>query len=251
MMQWKRLFFFLLINIFVSAVTTLLVLTLWDRAHQVDKPQIAAGPTDLVIPTEFQGQDALADSIQGQPTSTPGIPLQAYQVAAGETLGQIAFAFDITVEELLEINGYTDPDSIGAGATIFVPIPGQVEPDQLAAAGESDLPGEPLSPGSSPQAEIVAVIGAGDLRSERVQIRGLGEGMISLTGWRLRDQGDHVYSFPQITLFANGAVDVYSTAGVDTVVALYWNAGEALWQSGETAVLIDNDGFVQAVYTLP
>ena len=97
----------------------------------------------------------------------------------------------------------------------------------------------------------MAVIGAGDLASERVQIRGLGEGTLSLTGWRLQDEDDHIYTFPQLTLFGNGAVNIYSTAGVDTVVALYWNSGEAVWKSGETAALFDENGLIQATYTVP
>jgi hypothetical protein len=75
--------------------------------------------------------------------------------------------------------------------------------------------------------------------------------MISLTGWRLLDEDGYEYIFPQITLFANGGVDVYSTSGVDTVVALYWNTGSAVWSSGEAVILLDDTGDIQATYTVP
>jgi hypothetical protein len=101
------------------------------------------------------------------------------------------------------------------------------------------------------QVDIVAVIGAGDLSSERVQLKGLGDVSLSLTGWRLQDEDGNVYTFPQITLFGNGAIDVYSSTGVDTVVALYWNSGEPIWETGETVTLLDGAGTVQAIYLVP
>jgi hypothetical protein len=149
------------------------------------------------------------------------------------------------VEEILNLNGLTDPHSIGAGEAIFVPVAGADAEDGDTI--DQDTP----SPVNSGQVEIVAVFGAGDLPSERVQIRGLGEGTLSLTSWLLQDEDGNEYTFPKITLFGSGAVDVYSAAGVDTVVALYWNSGQAIWESGETATLIDRSGNIQATYTVP
>jgi LysM repeat protein len=243
-MQWKRLVFFLLINIILSALTTLIVLTIWDRSHRTEIPGSADSTLAFVIPTVTQDI----------PTAEPTIALQAYQVSSGETLGEIALAFDITVEELLALNGLDDPDSIGAGATIFVPVEKQADSEgsQIGPLPqEQSNPDGATPPTSTQQVEIVAVIGAGDLASERVQIRGLGEGTLSLTGWRLQDKDDHIYTFPQLTLFGNGAVNIYSTAGVDTVVALYWNSSEAVWESGETVALFNDNGLIQATYTVP
>jgi LysM repeat protein len=243
-MQWKRLVFFLLINIILSVLTTLIVLTIWDRSHRTEIPGSVDSSLAFVIPT----------ATQEIPTAEPTIALQAYQISSGETLGEIALAFDITVDELLTLNGLDDPDSIGAGATIFVPVEKQVGSEESQIGSLPQDQGNPdggAPPTSARQVEIVAVIGAGDLASERVQIRGLGEGSLSLTGWRLQDEDDHIYAFPQLTLFGNGAVNVYSTAGVDTVVALYWNSGEAVWESGETVTLFNENGLIQATYTVP
>jgi hypothetical protein len=108
-----------------------------------------------------------------------------------------------------------------------------------------------VNPEGGEQVDIAAVIGAGDLGSERVQLRGLGDGTLSLTDWQLRDEDGNVYTFPQITLFGSGAVEIYSTTGVDTVVALYWNSGEAIWESGEAVTLLDDSGVLQATYNVP
>jgi LysM repeat protein len=235
-MQWKRLVYFLLLNILVSAVTTLVVLTIWDRAHQAETSEPVSEVSAFVIPTETQVAQ----------TAVPEVSLQPYQVGQGETLGEIALAFNVNLDELLVLNGLTDPNSIGAGATIFVPL--EIEPEEPEERIDGGDPPPAMSTG---QVEIVAVFGAGDLASERVQLRGLGEGTLYLTGWSLQDGDGNEYTFPKITLFGKGAVDVYSTAGVDSVVALYWNSGEAIWESAETLTLLDQAGVIQASYTVP
>jgi len=235
-MQWKRLVYFLLINVLVSAATTLIVLTIWDRSHRTETLEIVSEAPAFVVPTETP---------KPQPAE-PAVSLQPYQVGQGETLGEIALAFDVSMDELLALNGLTDPNSIGAGATIFVPI--EVDPEDST---QPDEDGDPPAATSTGQVEIVAVFGAGDLASERVQLRGLGEDTLYLTGWTLKDEDGNEYTFPKITLFGKGAVDVYSMAGVDNVVALYWNSGMAIWDSGETVALMDPVGVVQASYTVP
>lgn len=248
-MQLKRLIYFLLLNILVSAATTLAVLNIWDRTHETDTIVTGNLSPQVVIPTATQGIEDQMEVVE-----TPEIQLQAYQVSAGETLGEIAFEYGMTLEELLVLNGLSDPDSIGAGTTIFVPSNNQSvsgNETQLAAAeGEGGLEGVDTQMGGD-QVEIVAVIGVGDLGSERVQLRGISDVALPLTGWRLQDEDGNSYTFPQITLFGSGAVDVYSTRGVDTVVALYWNSSVSIWETGETVTLMDNDGSVQATYVVP
>jgi hypothetical protein len=97
----------------------------------------------------------------------------------------------------------------------------------------------------------VGVFGAGDLVTERVQIRGLGESTLSLTGWRLLDENGNEFIFPQLTLFGDGAIDIYTGAGRDTVVSLFWQLGEPVWNQGETVTLADQDGSIQATFSLP
>jgi len=249
-MQLKRVVYFLLINLIVSASTTLVVLSLWDRAHNAKTPDQAV--PQLAIPTLSQGIATQVVVPRVEATANT-ISLQTYQVSPGETLGEIALAFEITVEELLEINGLSDPNSIGTGATIFVPVRSDSLMSGEPAGSPSEMNSEePVSPGDGGQVRIVAVIGAGDLASERVQIQGMGEDVtLSLTEWRLQDEDGNRYTFPQITLFGNGAVDIYSTAGIDTVVALYWNVGMSVWEPGETVTLFDKTGNIQSTYTIP
>ena len=99
--------------------------------------------------------------------------------------------------------------------------------------------------------EIVSVIGAETLEAEMVLIRYTGEGELDLTGWELKDENKKVFSFPQLTLYPAGAVQVHTMVGQDTVVDLYWGLRNAVWGSGEKATLVDSQGTERATYIVP
>lgn len=98
---------------------------------------------------------------------------------------------------------------------------------------------------------INAIIGAGDLANERVVIQHLGDGDVSLAGWRLRDSNGNEYRFPALILHPGAQVNIYTTSGDDGASALYWNRSVAVWSSGEQATLLDASGEVQATYLVP
>ena len=99
--------------------------------------------------------------------------------------------------------------------------------------------------------KISSVVGAGTLTSEIVVVKFEGEGQLNLSGWQLKDENGNTFSFPQITLYPNGAVQVHTATGTDTVIDLYWGIGEAVWNSGENARLFDSQGDLRAVYRVP
>ena len=143
----------------------------------------------------------------------------------------------------------------GLGQAVVPPVnqsgdpPGEVLVTQPVAAGMvDDMPDEEIIP---EWLEIESVLGSGELETERVLIQHVGEKEVSLVGWQLQDEDGNAYSFPALTMFQGGAVTVYSRAGTSTVVELYWGMEEPVWGNGEKAFLIDPDGQVQAVYTVP
>jgi hypothetical protein len=99
--------------------------------------------------------------------------------------------------------------------------------------------------------EIQGVIGVGDLDTERVILKHIGDVEVSLLGWQLQDQDGHVFTFPALTIFSGGAVTIFSRVGTSTVVELYWGLDEPIWTPGEKAFLLDPQGDIQAVYTIP
>lgn len=127
------------------------------------------------------------------------------------------------------------------GSPVAASLPSQNSGDAPAA----DTPQGPLP------VEIVSVVGAGTLNAEVVMIRYAGDGELNLAGWQLRDDDRNTYKFPGLILYKGGAVQVHTASGIDTVVDLYWGKYEPVWESGETASLIDPQGVVRAVYTVP
>jgi hypothetical protein len=99
--------------------------------------------------------------------------------------------------------------------------------------------------------KISSVVGAGALNSEIVVIKFEGEGQLDLTSWQLKDENGNTFTFPKLTLYQNGAVQIHTIAGTDTVIDLYWGIGEAVWSSGENTRLFDAQGNLRAVYRVP
>ena len=87
-MNFKRLFFYLLLNVIVSATAVLIVLNLWER---VNRPEIATPEPAGLLPTVI----ASAIPPTNTPIPEPTMALRPYQVEEGETLGEIALQFGI------------------------------------------------------------------------------------------------------------------------------------------------------------
>ncbi len=99
--------------------------------------------------------------------------------------------------------------------------------------------------------EIVSVIGAGTLNAEWVVVSYKGEDQINLANWELRDSDRHVFVFPQLILHMDGAVQIHTTSGTNTVIDLYWGESDPVWESGEKAQLFDPSGNLRAEYKVP
>ena len=108
-----------------------------------------------------------------------------------------------------------------------------------------------LDPQTVIPVEIVSVIGAGTLNAEWVVVSYKGGDQINLANWELRDDDGNVFVFPQLVLHTNGAVQVHTTSGTNTVIDLYWSSSNPIWESGEEAQLFDPDGTVRAIYEVP
>ena len=98
---------------------------------------------------------------------------------------------------------------------------------------------------------ISSVVGAGTLDSEIVVVKFEGEGQLDLASWQLKDEDGNAFTFPRLTLYPDGAVQVHTVSGTDTVIDLYWGTSAAVWSSGENARLFDAQGTLRAVYRVP
>ncbi|MDH5605686.1 MAG: lamin tail domain-containing protein [Anaerolineae bacterium] len=137
---------------------------------------------------------------------------------------------------------------------IIVPDAGPA-PTQAHIAEDPEDNGSDSGNSSSAQykglLEIDTIIGSGDIDNERVLVKYTGSEELSLAGWQLQDENGNTFTFPGLTMFSGGAVTVYTSFGVNTVVELYWGLDTSVWQSGETATLLDPAGKPQATFRIP
>ena len=113
------------------------------------------------------------------------------------------------------------------------------------------VPQATLDPQVKLPVEIVSVIGAGTLSAEWVVVTYKGDDQINLANWELRDEDKNVFIFPHLVLHQNGAVQVHTASGTNTVIDLYWGKNDPVWQSGEEAQLFDSSGNQRAKYKVP
>jgi hypothetical protein len=109
----------------------------------------------------------------------------------------------------------------------------------------------PTLASGSVNADIVSVTGAGALASESVIIQNNGDAALLLNGWTLKDSQGSTYTFPQLTLYPGGTVQVHSGPGTDSAADLYWGSSAPVWQSGELAALYDTKNIARAFYRVP
>jgi hypothetical protein len=98
---------------------------------------------------------------------------------------------------------------------------------------------------------VVGVIGAGTLSDERIVIRNDGKGSVVLTGWYLKDTKGTIYTFPQLTIFPGGKIQVHTKSGSNNAADLYWNRTASIWSSGELVALYDTQSIARAFYRVP
>ena len=82
------------------------------------------------------------------------------------------------------------------------------------------------------------------LNAEYVKIKNTGSEAKSLTGWTLRDESNHVYTFGSYKLGARNTVTVRSGKGTNTGSTRYWNKSWYVWNNsgGDSARLRNSSG---------
>lgn len=242
--NWRPYLYYLVLNVLVSAVTVLLVLTWWDRRDA--QPKETPTPTADVVARVASAVPTVT------PTTAPSPTPVTYTVRSGDTLFGIALELDIPLESLMDANGLSEADTISVGQVLIVPTQGE------GGAGDSSAvePTEPPeTPTPSSQAEPIRVQihgpeNSGDLETEYVRLLNTG-GEVSMTGWTLDDGEGLVYSFPDFTFFSSGAVLIHTRPGKNTSIDLYWGVEDAVWLPGKVITLRDAQGEVQDTFNIP
>ena len=276
MLRFKGFIYLLIFNIFVSATVTLAVLYFWEQARlgtggKSPTPVVIYIPITGTPPTLPAEVAALLSEVEATPIPASDTPTpfmlrtEVYFVQAGDSLGQIAQRFNVSVADILSVNSLDDPDRLLVGQKILIPVgplPTQTPFIPTATHTLSPTPTPRLSPTptrtptrtpdqSDPQVRIESVLGPGDYAAERVKIIHSGGRDVLLQGWRLLDSDGNQYIFPQLTLRAGSLVYVHTGSGADSVTDLYWGLPAAVWRSGEVVVLQDGSGAEIDRFTIP
>ncbi len=210
----------LVLNAAVAALATWATLTWWNRTHPCP-----------AVPTPAGQAGAPARASTAAPAATPAFP---YVVQPGDTWDALARRFGLPATALQTYNG--------------LPADAPLRPGQVL-----QVPGTPApTPTADPaRLEIVAIVGAGALPDEHVRLRYTGTRPLALAGWTLEDTDGHRFAFPDMVLYPDSVLQVWTKTGTATVDALYWGLSQPVWTSGEEAVLRTPDGAVAARYRVP
>ncbi len=205
----------LLFNILLSASVTWAVLAWWSATHPC--PRLT--PMPISVP-----------SVEVTAVTTPSF---GYVVQPGDTWEAVAARFGLTASELRFFNGRPVDAPLTPGETLR--IPGTPRPSPTVVAGVT----------------IVAIPGAGSLADEHVRLRHQGTEAVNLAGWRLEDADGWQFVFPDLVLYPDGVLRIWTRAGTATAEDLFWGLEQPVWSPGEEARLIAPDGTVVARYRVP
>ena len=157
-MSLRRMLPFIFINIVVSAVVVLVILSWWD-SRQADSVLAATPFVDEEFspiagaPTSASSNAAETEEESPRPSGDEGDDEEGptiHIVQAGDTLGLISERYDVPLVDIAEANGIVNINSISVGQELVIPIDGLPTPTVAPAASEAtpDEPPTPLSCGA-------------------------------------------------------------------------------------------------------
>ncbi|MCL5995083.1 MAG: lamin tail domain-containing protein [Chloroflexi bacterium] len=187
----------ILVNVVVSAITTLMIVRV--LTNQPIQTAAGAAPETNV------------------PVASPTLP--ATPVEAPATSAEISVDVSPTTTP--------DEDSVAAIPT-STPTPENdsestsTAPDTVASVDANVRISAVLYPGQR-QREVVVIVNEG---SE-----------VEMKDWTLSSSRGITYTFGNVTLFRDSFINLHTTTGADVPTDLFWNRTEPAWQSGDVLTL--------------
>lgn len=250
-MNRRQLALVIILNALISL--TIAVAVVWVVEQRRPDPEaLAALATPITAPV-------MAATFTPTPVATTPVPAEAaaspvatpapgeeeiYVVQAGDSLLAIAGRYGVNMQAIMDANNLTNPDFVFSGQRLIIP-----RADAAPPTAPSPTPAAPAIAGQG--LRIASFIGNGALPNEAVQLANDSDLVINLQGWRLEKAGGPAYTFGGLSLFPGSGLVLYTGAGVDTSVALYWNQTSPLWERGSVARLINPQGQEVSQLTAP
>jgi len=255
-MSFRQMLPFLFLNVIVSALVVISILFWWDNRGVRGVENAKAKAT--LVPGELPTPNIAAPPTGAVPVATEAVVEEnvVHVVQAGETLNAISQRYDVSVDDIMLVNGLDNPNLISVGQSLNIPVGGIPEPTALPTetpvALPSPIPTEPAATGDSGQITVAAILDPGIMETEAVELVNNGGQAISLAGWQIRDEDNNIYTFGNVTIFGEGAgIRLFTRSGNDTFSELHWGLGSPAWRSGETLSFQDAGGQVVATFVVP
>lgn len=248
-MNRRQLALVIILNALISL--TIAVAVVWVVEQRRPDPEtlaaLATPITAPVIAPTFTPTPAAAPApaeADASPVATtaPGAE-EVYVVQAGDSLLAIAGRYGVSMQAIMDANNLTDPDFVSSGQRLIIP--------RADAAAAAPSPTAAASATAGQGLRVASFVSNGALPGEAVQIANDSDLVINLQGWRLEKEGGPAYTFGGLSLFPGSGLVLYTGAGVDTSVALYWNQTTPLWERGSVARLINAQGQEVSQLTAP
>ena len=254
-MNWRQMAIFLGLNVVVSVVVTLVVLTLWDSGRAASRAVPTAMPTSsaaVAVPANnaTSNQATAPTGAPAVPTATPRAT--SYTVKSGDTLSSISRDFDVSLADLQAANNLRDGDLLTIGQKIVIPVDGTtpipsptpIRPRPVVTSTQSIALGDAF-------VTIREITDGGSLSQELVILTNIGA-KVNLAGWTRVDSEGRKFTFPDLTLLTSAEVKVHTTSGTNTATDLYWGQTTPRWgASGTVAYLRDPADKLIATYRVP
>ena len=266
-MSLQRMIPFLLLNIVVSAIVAVIILS-WGSRGNTNLPVPTVVPTQTTVPLTSlvtpignpptvapSTNSAVSDPTTSTPTSADAVPTQesiTHQVQPGDSLGSISSQYGVLMDDISRANGISDPNSIYVGQNLIIPVGGLPEPTPApATAVPTPLQTIAVETGVS-VINITGVNATSDINSESLSIANDGANPVNLQGWTVENKSGQKYSFQNQTLFSGGAaIMLHSRVGQNDATSAFWGLDAPIWTSGEVVTLRDANGVVQATFAIP
>lgn len=247
-MNRRQMSFIIIVNALITLMIVLLVTWIveWRRPDPESLAALYTPPPPVILaatatPPPQAAEPAVSTAVPTQAAATGDEVL--YVVEAGDSLLGIASRYNVTIDALIQANNLANPDFVFSGQQLVIPVSpaAAATVESVAATRTSETAGPVIS----------AIESAGATGDEAVLIVNESNTPVNLDGWRLEQLDGPSYTFGDVQLFAGSSVRVYSGSGEDNTVALFWDQPAALWSSGSTARLVDENGQEVDTRTLP
>ncbi len=132
-----------------------------------------------------------------------------------------------------------DTDYISTSTATPTPMPSPTAAPTIEPVAATPTP--TATPAETAPAVYISAL---NCEEEWVEITNSGASPITMTGWKITDDGaKYTYIFPSFTLSSGATVTLYTDEGTDTTTELYWGSGRPVWNNdGDTAKLYDASG---------